>query len=261
MGTRTASNSNVRFVVRNYFFSFLLSISIFSVVAVLSAAPAALAQQLTISPPLVTLIPRDLGNNEIWYVGGTATVPNAEILIYLQSSSGETHSFVTRSNEKGEWFYSHTTFLKPGAYRTWAQLKVGAELSPPSPEVAFEIVPTALQIGSLRLSYEGFYLFLAVTLFSILLGAVAFLLYHFWHYHRKSSRLQREIREAEAEARSGFLLLRNDIREELKFIAGLKKSRRLSIEEHRREEKFLSDLDFVESHVLKEIQDIGPATP
>lgn len=95
----------------------------------------------------------------------------------------------------------------------------------------------------------------------LLLGAGTFLVYHFWHYHEKSSRLRREIRKAEEEARRGFQLLREDIRGELDFIARLKKSRKLSGAERSREEKLLADLDVVESHVLKEIGEIGPAIP
>lgn len=112
MEPNASSNSRSQILYSITFFAILLSIFYFL------ASPAALAGLLTISPPLVTLIPRDLGNNEIWYVGGSASVPNAEVVIYLQSESSETMSFTTLTNEKGEWFYSHTTFLRPGDYKT-----------------------------------------------------------------------------------------------------------------------------------------------
>src|SRR5512140_1899503 len=72
-----------------------------------AATSDAPSTQGTISPPLITLVPKDLGNNEIWYVGGTASVPDSEIVIYLQGQDGTTQSFTTKSNEKGEWFYTH----------------------------------------------------------------------------------------------------------------------------------------------------------
>ena len=219
------------------------------------------AEQTTISPPLVTLVPKDLGNNEIWYIGGTASVPQAEVIIYLQGQGGETLSFTAKSNEKGEWFYTHSSFLKEGAYKSWAQLKVGGELSPPGPEVSFEIAPTALRIGSYRVSYEELYLIFALALFAVLLGVGGFVFFHFRSYHLKNTQLKKEIREAEEEAKRGFDILRRDLKDEIEFIGKIKKSRELSIEEHRREEKLLHDLDLVERHLMKEIGDIEPAMP
>lgn len=221
--------------------------------------PVLAAEQTTISPPLVTLVPKDLGNNEIWYIGGASSVPQAEIIIYLQGSGGETLSFTTKSNEKGEWFYTHNSFLKEGVYKSWAQLKVGGELSPPGPEVSFEIVPTALRIGSYRVSFEALYLALSLALFAALVTLASFVIYHFRSYRIKSGRLRKEIREAEEEARRGLDILRRDIKDEIEFIAKIRKSRELNIEEHRREEKLLHDLDLVERHLMKEIGDIEPA--
>lgn len=223
------------------------------------SAYAFAAEQTTISPPLVTLVPKDLGNNEIWYIGGAASVPQAEVIIYLQGSGGETLSFTTKSNEKGEWFYTHGSFLKEGVYKSWAQLKVGGELSPPGPEVSFEIVPTALRIGTYRVSYEMLYLVLALALFIALAALASFVVYHYRSFRIKNARLHKEIREAEEEARRGLDLLRRDIKDEIEFIGTIRKSRELKIEEHRREEKLLHDLDLVERHIIKELGDIEPA--
>lgn len=223
------------------------------------------AEQTTISPPLVTLVPKDLGNNEIWYIGGVSSVPRAEVVIYLQGAAGETLSFTTRSNERGEWFYTHNAFLKEGSYKSWAQLRVGGsvssqggELSPPGPEVSFEIFPTALRIGTYRVSFETLYLTLSLALLAVLAALSWFAVYHFRSFKIKSIRLKKEIREAEEEARRGLDLLRRDIKDEIEFIGKIRKSRDLNIEEHRREEKLLHDLDLVERHLIKEIGDIEP---
>lgn len=216
------------------------------------------AQQtpLIVPPPLVTLVPIDLGNDDVWYLGGTASMPNAEVIIYLQSSSGETFSFTTKANDRGEWFYSHAGFLREGRYKSWAQLKVEEKFSPPGPEVSFEIIATALRLGSFRISYETLYLIFALILLALLMSAAIFSFYHFRHYHQKNSLLKKEIREAEEEVRRGFALLRQDIKSELDLMAKVKKSRELSIEENRWEEKLINDLGFVENNILKEIGDI-----
>jgi len=223
--------------------------------------PATAADFIPVSPPLITLIPRDLGNNEIWYIGGSASTPSAEIMIYLRSATGETMGFTTKTGGKGEWFYTHNGFLREGKYTSWAQMRIGDELSPPSPEVAFEIMATAVRIGPYRVSWEILYLVFALLMLLILTISSIFAIYHFRHYHIKSSRLRREIREAETEARKGFELLRKDVKEEIEFLGKIKMSRELSIEENRREEKLLTDLNFIEQHILKEIGDIELSIP
>ena len=250
---------NFKFEIQNVLKLGFLILVLFSVSMLGFSVFALAAEQTTISPPLITLVPKDLGNNEIWYIGGAASVPQAEVVIYLQGAQGETLSFTAKSNEKGEWFYTHNSFLKEGVYKSWAQLKVGGEFSPPGPEVSFEIVPTALRIGTYRVSYEMLYLALALALLMALIALASFVIYHFRSFRIKNARLHKEIREAEEEARRGLDLLRMDIKDEIEFISKIRKSRELSIEEHRREEKLMHDLDLVERHLLKEISDIEPA--
>src|SRR3989344_4308197 len=215
-------------------------------------------QPNTISPPLINLVPRGLGNDEIWYIGGTASVPEAEIIIYLQSASGEMLSFKTAANEKWEWFYSHTGFLKEGRYKSWTQLKQDQQFSPPSPEVAFDILPTAFRIGKIRISYADFYLAFALALLAVLAALSVFFAYHFRNYYQKNSLLRKEMREAEEEVRKGFALLRQDIRAEIDFIGKIKKSRNLSANERFREEKLFNDLNLIENQIMKEIEDMEP---
>ena len=245
----------------NYFQSYKLRMagSALVFVALFSSVILVQAEQPgTISPPLINLIPRDLGNDEIWYIGGTASVPEAEVIIYLQSESGELLSFTTRANEKGEWFHSHADFLKEGSYKSWAQLKQDQQLSPPSPEVAFEILSTAFRIGSIRISHANFYLAIAIMLVIVLAALLVFFTYHFRHYHMKNGQLRKEMREAEEEVRRGFAVLRRDLQSEIDFIRKIKKSRSLNAAERSREEKILNDLNLIENQIMKEIGDIEP---
>lgn len=184
-------------------------------------------------------------------------MPRAEVLIFLQGEAGDTQNFTAHTDENGAWFYVHPTFLREGSYRSWAQLKVGDRLSPPGPQVAFHIIPTALRVGSLRISFETLYL-MAASLLSLLLLAIAgFALYHYRHLRRKRNRLVKEVHEAIEEARRGFILLRRDIQQELGLIGRIRKSRELSAEERQYEEKLLQDLNLVEQHVMQEIGDVA----
>lgn len=216
------------------------------------------AEMVKFAPPIITLAPQDLGNDELWYIGGNASVPDSEIIILLQNESGGTFSFLARADNQGQWFYAHDNFLKEGKYKAWAQMKIGDAVSSPSPEVAFDILSTAFRIGNIRISYADFYLALALLLLAILAALSAFFAYHFRHYYQKNSRLRKETREAEEEARRGFTLLRQDIREEIDFIGKIKKSRSLNGDERFREEKLFKDLNLIENQIMKEIEDIEP---
>jgi len=241
-----------RFKLKNLIFVFTLSLFVIPELI--------FADILKIAPPIINLVSKDLGNDELWYIGGTASIPKADIVIFLQNNaSKETFSFVAKADEQGEWFYAHNDFLKEGQYKSWAQLKIGDSVSPPGPEVSFKIIGSAFRIGKARLSYETVYAAVAIILFLAIIGGLAFFIYHLRFYHRKNSRLRKELFEAEREVRSGFDLLRKDIKEELTSFSKLKNSRNLNIKERQREEKLLSDLDFVENHILKEMGDIEPA--
>ena len=213
------------------------------------------AEFSSIPPPVATLVPQNLGNNEIWYIGGTAAVPRADVLIFLQNTGGEMLNFSVRADETGEWLYTHTGFLKEGEYRAWAQLKVGDQFSPPGPQAAFRVAATAFRVGSLRIGYEALAFGMALVLFLILIGVSGFALYHFHHLRRSRARLRAGVREAAEEARRGFALLRQDIREELNVAARIRKSRELDAEELRREEKLIRDLDMVERHIMEDMRD------
>ena len=147
----------------------------------LSLSLANAFEQGTIAPPLITSVRKDLGNNEIWHIGGAVSVPGAEVILYLQSENGNALSFNLKADSNGEWFYKHDSFLKEGSYKSWAQLKVGKEFSLPSPEVSFKVVHTALSIGAFRISYSTIYLASA----AILLFALTILsIFGFYHYRK-----------------------------------------------------------------------------
>lgn len=247
-------------MTRNKFKILILIVSAY-VVALFPTSVLASALQrssVAVSPPLITLVPRNLGNDEIWYIGGTSVYPDAEIIIYLQNNDGEIYNFSEQSNEKGEWFHTHNGFLKEGNYKSWAQVKIGETISPPSPEMSFEIAHTALRIGALRISNEYLYLSIALILLAVLLGGIVITVLNFQNYRKKHSQLMKEIQEAEWEVAKGFKDLKHEIHGELDRLSKIKLLRELDSEENRIEAKLLSDLDLIESHILKEISEIEP---
>ncbi|MBI4094509.1 MAG: hypothetical protein HY436_01745, partial [Candidatus Liptonbacteria bacterium] len=211
-------------------------------------------------PPIVTLFPRTLANDEILYIGGRSGTPRAEVIVNLQhTESGSTRTETTATDMSGAWFYTFPNFLPSGEYHVWTQLKAGEELSQPSPQLALTVAPTAIQIGDRRVSFAQVYLVLFVAFALAFFALLATTLYHFRHFRRKRARLEREIHEAEDALRRGFSLLKRDIEAELALMHRVKLNKDITAEERSRETQVLKDLDWVHEHVGKEIWEIEEA--
>ena len=221
-----------------------------------TSTPASSAGQsnVAIEPPVVTLFPTAISNDEILYIGGRSGATNSQVIIYLQNlESGGTMSQSVVTDKNGAWFYSFPQFLNSGHYLVWTQLKVADIMSPPSSQLNLTVAPAAIQIGGNRLSYQDFYLVLAIIFALAFLGILGFTVYHAYHFRTKSRKLAADIEEAEESIRRGFALLRRDIEAELGLIHKVKLSKELSTEERFREEKLLKDLDYVNRYTGKEI--------
>ncbi len=212
---------------------------------------------LPVEPPVVTLFPKSVSNDEILYIGGRAGAPDAEVVVYIQSEgNGEAISYSVRTDKNGEWFLSLPDFLNPGKYSAWTQLRVGERLSPPSSKLDIEVAKTAIQLGEKRISYESFYFVLFIILLGALLALGAFLIYHSYHHKIKKAKLTMEIQEAEESIRRGFVILRKDIEAELELVRRTKLTKGLEAEERLREEKLIRDLEWVNSYIGKEVWEV-----
>ncbi|MBI2034007.1 MAG: hypothetical protein HYT13_02830 [Candidatus Liptonbacteria bacterium] len=214
-------------------------------------------KNLPIEPPVVTLFPKSISNDEIFYIGGRAQAPESKVIIYLQEvQNGSTLSHEAATDKTGAWFYSLPQFLNAGKYLVWTQLKVGEEASPPSSRLEIEVAPTAIQVGQNRISFQNLYLTLLVIFVIAFLGLLVFTFYHSYHSWRKREKLIKELKEAEESIRRGFLILRRDIQAELALVRKAKLRKEILAEEKLREEKLLKDLEFVNNYISKEIWDV-----
>lgn len=212
---------------------------------------------LPIEPPVITLFPNTLGNDEIFYIGGRAGAPEAQVVVYLQEEeSGAAISQTVKTDKNGEWFLSFPTFLSSGNYLVWTQLKIGEELSPPSSRLELEVSKSAIQIGERRLSYEGLYFWLFLSFLIILFLVVIFGGYHFYHHRKKKMKLEQELKRVEESIRRGFMALRRDIDSELEILRKAKLSKDLTEDERRREERLFHDLEWLNDYVEKEVWEV-----
>lgn len=212
------------------------------------------AETLEIDPPVISIVSRDITNDQIFYAGGKNSVPQSSVIVYLQNvATGETTSDVVVVDKNGEWFYRHPVFLQSGNYLLWVQDKLGSRLSPPSPQVNLTVRTTAFQLGASRISYETLYLLLLIAAGIAITALVLEIIWHWYFGRRRHRALLEEIREAEESVRRGFAVIRRDIEAELAVIHKVKLSQQLSAEEQQKEEVLLKDLQSVEQYIGKEI--------
>jgi len=212
---------------------------------------------IELAPPIVTSVSRNISNKELLYIGGKVAIPKSEVKIFLQNlETGETTSYNVTSDAKGDWFYSHRTFLQSGKYLIWTQTRLQEATSPPSPQIPISVSAAALQFGASRLSYESIYLGAALALFAlvVLLGSLS--LYHYYHGKKKHNLLLEEIRKSEAMIHRGFAVLKKDIEAELAMVKRARASGTLSEKEKEQEEKILEDLQRIERYIGKELWEI-----
>lgn len=235
----------------------LLLLSVTVGLSMLIGAPAANAEQISVSPPVITTISRNISNEEIFYVGGKTENPQTDVVVYLQDlRTGETSSVRVVSDNRSDWFYRHHTFLPSGTYLLWAQAKIGEEQSPPSPQVQFTVEKTALQIGATRVGAEVLYLIIVLVLGAVLVALIILIVVHGIRVKRNRVLFEKEIREAEESIRRGFAVLRRDVEAELAVVKKAHLSKELSSEEHAKEAQLLKDLDLIERYIGKEVWDV-----
>lgn len=214
-------------------------------------------ETISLPPPIVTTIPLNISNDQLFYVGGQTEVADSEVIIFLQNvQDGQVKSQTVISDGKGDWFYAYQEPLISGTYLLWTQGKIGSQFSPPSPQKEISVSKTAFQLGASRLSFETLYLFITVILFGIVILLGSYTSYHFFHGRRKKKDLMREIEEADTVIKDGFERLHKDISEELDVIHKAKLNKALSAQGEERERHLLEDLAEIEEFIKKEFKDV-----
>lgn len=237
---------------KNLIILLMIGMSVF-----LSGHMIAQAQIVSLSPPYINEVSKNISNEDIFYVGGKTDTGGSTVIIYLQNlQTGETVNASVVSDKLGNWFYRSPSFLSVGNYLIWTQNQVDGQLSPPSPQVQLGVTATAIQFGSSRFSYEIIYLILMIVFLLGLLILGSYVIYHGRRaYHRKQA-FEKEIKNAEESIRRGFAVLRRDIQGELRLVNAAKLSQSFSDEEKVKEEQLLKDLEWVEKYIGQEIWEI-----
>ncbi len=212
---------------------------------------------LEIDPPLITVISKNISNDEIFYAGGKAETDGERIILYIKNTrTGETFNEEILADNNGEWFYRHDTFLSGGEYILWAQGKIGEQMSPPSPQVKMAVTKTAFQIGSSRISYEFIFSSSIGILFLIIAAMIFYIFSSTKKIREKEKLFKKEVDEVESAVHKGFTILHREINKELKLLEEMTSRKALSDKEINYREHLMNDLKRIEDHIEKEIVDV-----
>lgn len=208
-----------------------------------------------LAPPLITNVSDNISNQDIFYIGGKAA-PEAKVLLHLQSSeTGEVLSEEANSDLKGNWFYRHSGFLRTGEYIIWAQVSIGEEMSPPSPQALIHVETTAFEFGSSRLSYALIYFVTTILLAIFVIVLLLVLAKYAIGIRKRRQILLADLRMTEERIRRGFAVLRKDVEAELALL-NQKGGAALLPEEKSRAEELRGDIERISSYIGAEIWEL-----
>ena len=205
-------------------------------------------------PPIINFYNKQISNNEIFYISGSATLTNADVIIYFQQEDGGLFSEIVKVDEFGKWGYYHPKFLTKGSYMIWTQLRADDLSSPPSPQIKIQVESTALQVGSVRIGYDKLSFILATIMMLFTLGLIFFIIHHYRHHYHKSKVLNKELMKAEAMIFYGFQSLKKDVLAELELLR--KSNNGLSPEIQEKESQIIKDLEVIDTYLQKEFNDL-----
>ncbi|HAG27196.1 TPA: hypothetical protein DCG61_00215 [Patescibacteria group bacterium] len=233
----------------------VILLSLFAGFNLFSSTPLAQAQDM--SPPVITSYSANIKDDELFYVSGRTTEPNAEVIVHLQSTvDGSSFDFNTMSDKRGDWTYRHDSFLAGGKYGIWAHTRSGDLLSPPSPQVEMDVKPIALNWGNSRITYQSLYIGAILGLLFVSAALFLYIVIHTILVRRRRRQFGHQLRQAEDSIKRGFIALRRDIEAELMIIKQAHLTDDLVGEQKVRQQQLEEDLKNIEALVGRELWEV-----
>lgn len=192
--------------------------------------------------PVITEYPTKINSGEPIVIKGQIKYPNSKIRILLKDENNNIESFLTKSDENGNFSSIISLKLVGGIYWIWAQYLYDKDTK------FFESDKIVIYVESLFAQIE-FWMILFITVTICLL---MFLLVYEWYVKRK---IDKEIYEAERAVHKAFKILRKSVKEQIKFF---EKKRKTSKDEDEEVvvQQLKKDLKDAEKYIESEIEDI-----
>lgn len=210
-----------------------------------------------IAPPVITDYSSKITKGETGFIKGTA-YPDATVVAWFERQDmalfEKSFSRQVKSDQKGDFLLIIDKEFKAGNYIVWLETvdNRGAR-SRPTEKLSISIqAPFLLTIGVTLMNLFAVVIPIVALFFLLLFG-----LWYGWHKFKTfKRRVRKEVADVDKVLHKSFDKLRNDVREQIKFLEKAKSRRELTKEEDRVLEKLKKDLDDAEKFVKKEIEDV-----
>lgn len=203
-----------------------------------------------IDSPQITVLPgRYISGEETLYLEGTS-LPEVEIMIFLEKDGKKVKTWQTLSNSQGEWSFSTKELIKSDTYYLSVQAKdQRGAISYPSESYKIEVLLSGLSLGPLIVSFRELVLLLILVLCLGIITAAYFI----WKGRQIKKNLRKETQEAEEGVHQVFATLKEEIEDEIEFMDS---QPGFTQEEKKACQTLIKTLKKAEESVSKEIKDI-----
>ncbi len=207
----------------------------------------------SIESPVLTNVPERVLTGDNITVQGS-TYPDAEVKVFVSYNDGEAGERTVRSDSSGNFTTTIAEGARTGKYTMWFSVtdQYGA-VSPISIKRSVNVSqPFIMLFGKVAVTYLSIIVPLVALI--LLLGLVLWLGYAYVRGYRKHVRV--ETNEAYAVVRDEFKDLRKELIKQIGMLEKANQSRELTHEEMRIFTELSKRLDYIESHIQEEIDDI-----
>lgn len=207
----------------------------------------------TIEAPVLTEVPERVLTGDVISVKGT-TYPDSEVTVYVSFNDGEASERNVRSDANGAFTATLTDGARAGKYTVWFSVvdPQGAKSSLSIKRSIEVSQPFIMLFGKTAVTYLSVIVPLIALI--LVLGLVLWLGYAYVRGYRKHVRT--ETNEAYAIVREEFDALRKELTRQIGALEKANQSRELTREEMRIFTELSKRLEYIESHIEQEIDDI-----
>lgn len=217
-----------------------------------SATEFAIDPSEALKPPVILEYPQAPKSREPIVIRGT-TYPDADVTILLQRGTKTPDVYAVKSDAQGNFVLELQEGLAAGSYSLQAAVSdtSGAQ-SDFSGKITFTVKwQVSMQVSSFITGLLVILMPLAVLLI------VLFVVWHIWYKLSLSrKRLRKEIREAEEGLHRAFVLLKEDVHEQVSMLEKIGLNRPLTEDEQKIFNRLRRNLGSAEKFMKKEIKDI-----
>jgi len=201
--------------------------------------------------PLFTDYPKTLFEGDILFIQGTSKYSDAIVTIFVKKEGEEPITGNVKTDDEGNWIFTHPKSLDKGTYQVWAKITDGRGAQSNLTEKATIAVslPAIIKFGEIAIDY----LAVIITLVALIVVLILIILYARYQVALWKRRIRKETKDVETVLRAAFKTLREEIEKEIEYFD---KKSGLTKREKEVRDKLKDALKISEEFISKEVEDI-----